>query len=122
VGGAVSLVLKVLRVQGGLEPQGIERLKEDLPPMHKKSYSVITPEEVREKIVRMGTHPAYGSKYIISERVRLEGVLLSAPTPSRASSTRRAFGYSLRAVAQAGRGNAWKKDRTQRRDRTLSAE
>ena len=60
------------------QTHGIEGLK-DLPPVH-KSHPMATPEEVRQKIVRMSlSHPAYGCNRI-SDQLRLEGVSVSAPT------------------------------------------
>jgi transposase InsO family protein len=60
------------------QTHGIEGLK-DLPPVH-KSHPMATPEEVRQKIVRMSlSHPAYGCNRL-SDQLRLEGVSVSAPT------------------------------------------
>lgn len=60
------------------QTHGIVGLK-DLPPVH-KSHPTSTPQEVQEKIVTLSlSRPAWGCNRI-SDQIKLEGVLVSAPT------------------------------------------
>jgi hypothetical protein len=60
------------------QTHGIQGLK-DLPPIH-HSHPLTTPPEVVEKILSLSLeHPAWGCNRL-SDRLKLEGIAISAPT------------------------------------------